>query len=178
MFNVNYFSLMKLPQSFRVDLETLHENYQTLQKTTHPDRFVTATDQEKRNAAATAAEVNSAYNTLKSPLTRAQYLLSLSGHQADGETTIQDPEFLLEQMELRDELEQLDQSSDPIAEITRLRARVTVMRQAYEASLEQLFLSNSDSDLRQASVNVNRLRFVEKLLAEIDVEEDRLDDLL
>ena len=45
----------------------------------HPDRFVNATDAEKRVAMQWATRANEAYQTLKNPQKRARYLCELNG---------------------------------------------------------------------------------------------------
>lgn len=52
--------------------------------------------------------VNQAYNTLRHPFNRAEYLLSIQGIVLSEENTALDPEFLMEVMEKNDELEQID----------------------------------------------------------------------
>jgi molecular chaperone HscB len=48
--------------------------YRDVQNQVHPDRFVNATDAEKRVAMQWATRANEAYQTLKNPQKRAQYL--------------------------------------------------------------------------------------------------------
>ncbi|MBT4758876.1 MAG: Fe-S protein assembly co-chaperone HscB, partial [Nitrosomonadales bacterium] len=40
----NYFELFNLPEKFQINLEKLQENYRTIQKEIHPDRFAMATE--------------------------------------------------------------------------------------------------------------------------------------
>src|SRR5258706_8814504 len=57
--------------------------------------------------------VNEAYRTLKSPVLRAKYLLELHGVDVGFETnTAMPPEFLVEQMELREQLEEAKNGSE------------------------------------------------------------------
>ncbi len=97
---------------FAIDLAQLAERYRQLARETHPDRFADAPAAEQRQALARAAQLNDAYQTLKSPSRRAHYLLGLRGESLPLEATVQDPEFLLRQMMLREELEELQDSAD------------------------------------------------------------------
>jgi len=83
-FSQNYFELFGLPNQFHTDLNALSERYRELQRVTHPDRYANASDQEKRIAMQGATLINEAFQTLKNPLQRAQYMLSLKGLNADG----------------------------------------------------------------------------------------------
>jgi len=75
----SYFDLFGLPVTYSVAAADLSERYKTLQKTVHPDKFSAATDQERLYSLQYSSRVNEAYQTLKSPLLRATYLLGLSG---------------------------------------------------------------------------------------------------
>jgi molecular chaperone HscB len=48
-----------------------------VQNRVHPDKFVSATDAEKRVAMQWATRANEAYQTLKNPQQRAQYMCEL-----------------------------------------------------------------------------------------------------
>ncbi|MDZ4262005.1 MAG: Fe-S protein assembly co-chaperone HscB, partial [Pseudomonadota bacterium] len=104
-FHQNYFELFGLPVSYDLDDNALTERYRDLQKVFHPDHFASASDQERRLSLQQAAQINSAYDTLRDPLARARYLLTLQGLEYNDESsTIRDMEFLEEQMELRERL--------------------------------------------------------------------------
>ena len=105
----NYFELFQLPCALEVDERQLTERYRTLQRELHPDRFAAAGSQEKRLAAQAAAHVNRGYRTLSDRHERATYLLQLQGVVVDDEKdTSTDAEFLMQQMELREGMEELD----------------------------------------------------------------------
>lgn len=62
--------------TFAIDLADLESRYKRLQVRLHPDRFATMSEQERQNSADTSAAVNQAYQVLKQPLKRAQYMVS------------------------------------------------------------------------------------------------------
>ena len=104
--SINFFTLLHLPEAFVIDLETLHQNYQSIQKDIHPDRFATFDDEAKLESIKKTAQVNDAYQTLKSPIRRAEYLLQLKGINIhDEKYTAVPQDFLMQQMEWREELE-------------------------------------------------------------------------
>ncbi len=76
---MNYFALFGIEESFDVDTAKLSEIYQTLQKKVHPDKFAHASSQEQLLAVQKSAQINDAYQTLKQPLKRAEYLLNSYG---------------------------------------------------------------------------------------------------
>ena len=112
-----------------------------------------------------ATRVNEAYQTLKKPLPRAQYLLSLAGHAVDGHSnTAMPPEFLMEQMEWREAVAEARVARD-LDELEQLHHRVT---QRMNDRYEQLACLLDDEHYAFAADRVRRQMFLDKLLFQID----------
>jgi len=111
----NYFELFSLDVDFAIDLTKLEQTYQSQISIFHPDNFVTKTDKEKTIALQNTSLINTAYDTLKSPLLRTTYLLELEGINAFNEKDTQmDMEFLMNQIALREQLESLETNKDEL----------------------------------------------------------------
>lgn len=110
----NYFELLGLPVSFEVDSGLLNDNYRKIQKSIHPDNFSNASAMERRLSVQKAAQVNDAFHTLKTPLKRAIYLLSLSGIELNENDNSLAPEFLMQQIELRESLAAVSSAVQPM----------------------------------------------------------------
>ena len=107
-FNQNYFQLFEIEQSVFIAFNILEEKYLELQKEFHPDKYVNASEQEKRLSIQITSYINEAYNTLKNDYLKSVYLLKIEGYEfEDQNNTISDTEFLMHQMELREESEKL-----------------------------------------------------------------------
>ena len=103
----NYFSSFDLDPSFSIDVAVLEQRYEQLMTICHPDRFAAAPAFEQRAAAKRAADVNEAFNVLKQPVSRAGHLLQLAGVDLPAlERQPADPEFLFEQMMLRERVQE------------------------------------------------------------------------
>lgn len=168
--NQNHFELFGLPARFAVDATALEARYHELQREVHPDRFATAPDAERRVSMQRAMRVNEAYQTLKSPLRRAVYILQLRGVDPKFETdTAMPPEFLMEQMSWR---ERIEADSEKTQALLRLQAGLRdESRKIYEALHRQLDDRHDDA---AASQTARMLMFYEKLDEEID---DKLAEL-
>ena len=172
-FNADHFSLFGLQRSYRLDPLALDKRYREIQSEVHPDRFTQAGDSERRLSMQWATRVNEAYQTLKKPLPRAQYLLSLAGHAVDGHSNIaMPPEFLMEQMEWREAVAEARMARD-VDELEQLHHRV---KQRMNDRYEQLACSLDDQDYALAADRVRRLMFLDKLLFEIDDAMAALDE--
>ena len=107
-FNENYFQLFEIEKSVLIDLNVLEDKYLELQKEFHPDKYVNASDQEKRISLQITSYINEAYNTLKNDYLKSIYLLKIEGYKLeDQNNTISDSAFLIHQMELREESEKI-----------------------------------------------------------------------
>ncbi|GAA0694066.1 co-chaperone HscB [Marinobacterium maritimum] len=170
----NYFEFLGLPVSFDVDQARLTERYRELQKQIHPDRHSHQSDREQRLAVQYTTYLNEALTTLKSPLKRAQYLLSLQGIDTLSETRNQlDPMFLMEQMELRERAAEAVDHDDPEAELEALQVHVA----GEFKRLQGAFVSAWQGEqLEQAEVLVRKMQFICKLQSDIEALEDRLFD--
>ena len=173
-FSQNYFELFGLPEAFSIDTAALSERFRQLQSQLHPDRYASASDQERRLSVQGAAFVNEASETLKDPLKRARYLLMLRGVEFDDEKeTSSDPEFLIEQMELREALAEVRQQGDPLSALDRISDDIRSRNQALVEGFQRQFESG---ELQSAKASVVKLRFFRRLLDEVARIEEQLED--
>jgi molecular chaperone HscB len=157
----NYFELFQLPQSFRLDQSSLSQRYRDLQREMHPDRFAGGTDRERRLAIQYSAWINEAYQTLQSPVRRAQYLLSLQGMNIKPEQTMaSDPAFLMHQISLRDQLMELKEQPNPEQALDDLTNKLDKLIDHQCAEFES---SYNDQNYVVAKEVVMKMQFLFKL---------------
>jgi molecular chaperone HscB len=165
-FTQSHFELFGLPQRFALDNEALDRAWRVVAAEVHPDRFAHAGDAEKRVALMMSTRVNEAYRTLRSPLARARYLLSLAGVDTQEDTNTSMPaDFLMQQMEWREAIEEASAGRNAGA-LEALSKELNDHARALEAELAQAL--DRDDDHAAAAVRVRKLRFLEKLGQEID----------
>lgn len=162
-FSKNYFALFDLEPVFQIDLAPLEKNFRALQAQVHPDKFSSAGDAERRLSMQCSTHVNTAYQTLKTPLTRARYLLSLQGVDTQEETNTAMPtQFLMEQMEWREAI------SDA-RDLTTLNKIALQLRSANLSLLEEIGQRiDQQHDYAGAAEAVRKLRFLDKLGEDIN----------
>ena len=166
----NHFELFGLPARFEVDGEPLERSYREIQSRVHPDRFANAGDAERRASLQWTTRVNEAYRTLKDPVQRAKHLLELQGVDVAFETNTAMPaDFLMQQMELREALEEARQPSS----LDSIREQLRDSRLSLEKEIAQAIDGRKDY---QAAANlVRKLQFLQRLDEEIDAAYETMD---
>ena len=114
---------------------------------------------------------------LKDPLRRGRYMLELRGHLLDEQSgSHQDPEFLMQQMELRESLEEIRDQDDPMAALDALSRRVRDQYKALESALSAVLDEGGETD--QAVTLVLRMQYFTRLQDELQALEADLEDEL
>ena len=168
----NHFELFQLPQQFAVDAAALDSAYRDVQGRVHPDRFVNATDAEKRVAMQWATRANEAYQTLKNPQKRAQYLCELNGVDLQTESNTAMPAaFLMQQMEWREELDDARSGKD----LELLEKLDGQLRAARKDQLKDIERAIAAGDFHAAAQGVRALMFLEKFGEEVRFAFDALE---
>lgn len=114
---MNYFELFEIPVSLKIDKAGLAQKYFELQKKYHPDFFTQGTEHEQEQALEISSQLNKALKILKNEEETIKYVLQLKGLLEEEEKYQLPPEFLMEMMELNEELS--DDSAAQIAGIEK-----------------------------------------------------------
>ena len=175
--STTHFELFGLPRSFTVDSEQLDGRYRELQRTVHPDRFVNASDQQRRISMQQATNINEGYQILKDPLRRGRYLLELDGYQFNDEHhTTSDVEFLMEQMELRESLGEVREADDAFAVLGLIMDRIRGDIDERIALLQKQFEDDSSARFERIADTLTKMQFFRKLQEEAMELEVTLED--
>lgn len=168
----SHFDLFHLPAQFALDAAALDAAYRAVQTQVHPDRFAAAGDAQKRIAMQWATRANEAYRTLRDPLQRATYLLTLHGVDIGAENnTAMEPAFLMQQMEWREGIEDAAAARN----VDALDALLVELRDEKRVRLERLgTLLDSGAD-QAAAEAVRQLMFIERVESEVGAQIERLD---
>ncbi len=116
---MNYFELFELPITINIDMGKLSQKYFELQKKYHPDFFTRGTELEQEEALEMSTRLNQALKILKNKGETIKYILQLKGLLAENEKYQLPPIFLMEMMELNEDL-----SNDAISQIKELTKKL------------------------------------------------------
>ena len=159
---LDHFMRFGLKLSFDINVDWLDQKYFDLQRNLHPDRFATCSAQEKSLSQQQATSINDAYETLKKPLSRADYMVDLlsSVYLPEGCNLVNDQELLLESMELREALEECDTKEQ--VNVLSIRAKNEIQN-----CIEVLSKLFGENDIEGACRFKTRLKYLEKFTEEI-----------
>jgi molecular chaperone HscB len=166
----DHFRLFGLPRRYHIDPTDLHRRFLAISRNVHPDLFGTQAPEMRNLALRLSAQINEAYETLKDPLLRAEYLLESSGGKSSAADKSAPGELLAEIMMLREEIEEAKAAADTET-MTSIRAHIDARRHAVHAtvmSLAEHLDEPSDavrSDLRR---QLNAMKYLNNLLSELD----------
>jgi molecular chaperone HscB len=124
---MNYFTQFDLPLHLNIDLKALETAFYAQSRRLHPDRFASRPQAEQDAALAASSTLNDAYRTLRDPIARTEYLLSLEGVQMEEQSRaatdaakaagtekkqVAPPDLLEEAFELNMQLEEMRMGED------------------------------------------------------------------
>jgi molecular chaperone HscB len=166
------FALFDLPPSFNIDAAALEKSFLAKARAAHPDFHASDAASQDR-AADEASKINEAYAMLKSPIRRAEYLLERLGGPTSAEVRDMPPEFLMEVMELREEIEEVRESGGVESErgrkmAAKLKSDLDDVYSEIGAKLEaESFGKPIPEVLLEIRGSINVARYLEGLLRDL-----------
>jgi molecular chaperone HscB len=197
----SYFAQFSLSQHLHIDLAALEKTFYAQSRKLHPDRFAAKPLAEQQAALAASSQLNDAYRTLRDPILRTEYLLSLQGIQLEEQSRaatdlakstgtqkkqVAPPDLLEEAFELNMALEEMKMGGDdPDArrELETARTKFTSMLAETQQQLEVLWTqwdaaSDTSNDTAQnAAVQamvalLNRRSYIRNLVRDVNAALD------
>ena len=158
---MNYFELFDLPIGLTIDKANLARKYFELQKKYHPDFFTQADEGEQELALEKSAEINKALKILKDKDSTIKYVLQLKGLLEEEEKYQLPPDFLMEVMELNENLS--DESSAAITAFENdIYTTVKEIIEHYEDA------SITTSDLLKVKEYYFKKKYLQRILERLD----------
>jgi molecular chaperone HscB len=176
----DYFTLFALPRHLHLDAAALEKSFYAQSRKLHPDRFASKPQAEQDAALSASSQLNDAYRTLRDPIARTEYLLSLEGIQLEEQSRaatdlakstgtekkqVAPPDLLEEAFELNMALEEMRMDPDPNTrrDLEAAREKFTAMLAESQQQLEVLW-SQWDSALDAADPTA-KSSAIEKMVA-------------
>lgn len=162
--NYNYFEVFAVNPSFDIDQDDLAAMYRKKQKQYHPDNSTQYDTDTQALVLSVSSHINNAYTNLKNPLNRALLLLELNSFPLDlAHDTTLPPQFLMEQMEFHEELDDAKHARD-IEKLERLEQSV---QEKEHHITQQLSLAFQQQRFDNARNLTKQLAFYQRVLSHV-----------
>lgn len=163
----NFYKLLGVTESFQVDSNLLSENFKSLQRQWHPDKFVSKPQPDQQGAANMSAKLNEAYSVLRVPYKRAKHLLQIRAeHSHANLLSIDDlplePQFLMWVLEIR------EATASAAGNLDKLRALRGSLETALKQCLDHLAAAFEGNNLDIAAKETAKLQYLRRIEQAID----------
>jgi molecular chaperone HscB len=179
---VDHFQVFGIERRYAVEVADLERRYKDMTKVLHPDRFARADERARRASLKRSIQLNEAWRTLKDPVRRAEYLLSLSGVEVgaeDGTSKRVDgqkvrlpvaPALLMEVMELREGLAEARAAQDH-GRVDKLARDVLARKESALRAVGSVF-AQKQPDVEAIARDLVAVRYYDRFLDEVAAHEE------
>ena len=159
----NFFELFNLDISIDINKSELDERVKILQSKFHPDKYATGSDLEKRLALQISSHVNDGHKILSDIVLRIEYILKINNFIKDESKTINDINFLQEQIEYNELVESLKEDNDNDLIDRHLRKVKVLLKE----TIDNIKISFKSKDFEDMWQHLSKLRFYIKNINEL-----------
>ncbi|WP_153799728.1 Fe-S protein assembly co-chaperone HscB [Foetidibacter luteolus] len=166
---MNYFELFGMPVTLNPDKALLKKNFYELSRQFHPDFFVAATPERQAEALDKSSQVNKGYKLLQNPDEVIKYVLQLKGLLQEEERYELPKEFLMEMLELNEQLMEAKMDGDENA-IAKVKSAIANFETEIYEPVKQIVESYQDGvvsekALLQVKDYYYRKKYLQRILA-------------
>ena len=159
----NFFELFNIEITIDVNKSELDEKVKVLQNKFHPDKFSSGSDFEKRLALQISSHINDGYKILGDIVLRIEYILKINNFVKDESKTINDINFLQEQIEYSELVESLNDNFDSKI----IENSLSNIKSLLKTTVHSIKLSFESNDFENVWQNLSKLRFYIKNINEL-----------
>lgn len=180
--SADYFRVLGVPRRLLQDRDVLQQRFYELHRQWHPDRYQTGPQEARSASLRNTAAVNRAYSTLRDPVERGEYWLTLQGETLGAKNNRVPPELAELVFEVQEKLEELRaaRGGNGAADLRREVAAVHAdLLQGQTALLEQLDANFARCDAgaaepatlnRELKATLSALAYLRRLIHDVEKE--------
>jgi len=127
---MNYFQLFDIAVKLKVDKNEVRRKYLALSKKNHPDYFVNESGEEQQKSLEIFSLLNKALKTFTKEDETIRYVLQLKGLLEEEEKYALSPAFLMQMMEVNEELSEA--TEDPSKKAQLFKQLTQLEKEIYE----------------------------------------------
>lgn len=163
---MNYFEFYKFKPQFFIDEEQLKKLFYQYSKDFHPDFHALKSEEEQQRMLELSTLNNKAFFALKSFNTRLEYLLKSEQIVVDDEKYALPPEFLMEMMEINEEIMELSFEPEP-AKIEDLSKKAQDIENSIQQEIQHLAKHFDETGDKSILLKIKDLWYRKKYLLRI-----------
>ncbi len=114
---MNHFELFEIPISLRPDIQQLKQKFYALSRKYHPDFYTQENEFEQSEALEKASQINKAFKVFQNKDETIKYVLQLKELLEEEEKYTLPPVFLMEMMELNEQMMEAKMDEDANATV-------------------------------------------------------------
>ena len=169
---MNYFELFEIPVSLSPDKSLLKQKFYALSRQYHPDFFTQENEADQSEALEKASMVNKAFKVFQKQDETIKYVLQLKGLVEEEEKYQLPPDFLMEMMELNEQLMDAKMEQDS-AGLTKLKGSVAAVQQDIYEPVKPIVEGYNDEttsteDLLKVKEYYYKKKYLNRILATIE----------
>lgn len=161
---MNYFEIFQIPMALKVNKEELKSRYFELCRKYHPDYFANGSEQEQEAALENSSLLNKAFKTFQHPDETIKYVLTLKGLLQEEEKYELPPSFLMEVMEINEQLMEMDNEDEKAGLISTINE---LEKQFYEPVKEMVEHYQEGITSKEALLQIKEYYYKKKYLDRI-----------
>ncbi len=141
---MNYFELYQLPIAPAVNFTMAKQKFYELSRKYHPDFFINANEEVKADMLEQSSLINKAFKTFSNKDETIKYFLQLKGYLQEEEKYQLAPTFLMEIMELNEQLMEAKMENDEV-KITNIKSQILQLQSSIYEPIQSI-LENYQAD--------------------------------
>jgi molecular chaperone HscB len=166
---MNYFQLFEIPVSLRPNQQALKKKFYELSRQYHPDFFTNENEWDQSEALEKSSEINKAYKTLTNPDNTIKYVLQLKGLLEEEEKYQLPQDFLMEVLELNEQLLEAKTVGDEEA-LQKSKGSISMLGEEIRMPVETIIENYSEdttisADLLKVKDYYFKKKYLDRILA-------------
>ncbi|WP_343189086.1 Fe-S protein assembly co-chaperone HscB [Buchnera aphidicola (Chaitoregma tattakana)] len=157
---MNYFKLFNIEEKFKINYKTLSKEFYKLQIKFHPDKNIKQSKNIK-NFIQKSIIINNAYNILKNPIKRAEYIIRKNYSKKTNKYHIYDHKFLLYYFNLNNKIEETNKKFNNKKKLKKILKEIKKNKLKY---YEKINIYIKKKQWKKSEKILIKLKFLQKIL--------------
>lgn len=165
---MNYFELFGIPPQFEINTQRLKPTFIALSRKYHPDFHTDKDEISLDQTMELSAAVNRGWQVFCNPLATLKYVLEINGKIKEEENAALSTDFLMEMMELNEQLTEGNQSEISVVQ-EKLKQYENDLYNGVKNLLSNSPSTTSDTDFKKIKEYYHQRKYLERIQERIQI---------